>query len=113
MRRVLEFATNLPCLMALTVGEIRSCLEGELRCRPACLQHPGGVITGWGGVVGLEDHRTGSVFHSHDAQAVLLDVGPCLEYVLDQIVLNVRYPSREEYRRLFLLQEDEVLQHYH
>lgn len=113
MRRVLEFATNLPCLMALTAGEVRSRLEGELRCRPAKFQEQGGVISGWGGMVELEDPRTGSAFHTHDARAVILDVGPGAEYVLDQVVMNVQCPSREEYRRLFLLQDDEVLQHYH
>lgn len=113
MRRVVEFATNLPCLTALTTEEIRGRLEEGLCCHPALVQHPGGVITGWGQAVGLEDPRTGSVFHSHDARAILLDVGPRAEYVLDHVVENVRCPSREECQRLFLLQDEEVLQSYH
>lgn len=113
MRRVVKFATNLPCLMALTTEEVRGRLEEEFCCRPARVQYPGGVITAWGQIVGLEDPRTGSVFHSHDAQAVLLDIGPRTEYVLDQVVANVQQPTREEYQRLFLLQDREVLQHYH
>ena len=113
MRDVVAFSTNIPCLMTLTTEEIRSHLEGELRCRPARLQCPGGVITAWGRALDAEDPRTGSAFHSHDAQAILLDVGPRAEYVLDQIVANVQQPTREEYRRLFDLQDGEVLQDYH
>ncbi len=113
MRSVVEFATNLYYLTALTVEEIRGRLEEELCCRPALVQRPGGVITGWGQAIGLEDPRTGSVFHSHDARAVLLDVGPRAEYVLDNIVENVQSPTLEEYQRLFLLHDEEVLQSYH
>ena len=113
MRSVVEFTTNLPCLTALTVGEIRGRLEEEFDCRPARVQHSGGVITAWGQMVGMEDPRTGSAFHSHDAQAVLLDVGPGAEYVLDQVVRNVQCPTHEEYQRLFLLQDGEVFQYYH
>lgn len=112
MRSVVEFATNLPCLGALTTEEIRARLEEEFRCRPARVQHPGGVITQWGETVGLPDPRTGSVFHSHDGQAILLDTGPGAEYVLNKIVENIQSPSREEYRRLFLLQDGEILQDY-
>lgn len=113
MRNVVEFATNLPCLTALTTEEIRARLEEELSCCPAQVQRPGGVITGWGQIVGLEDPRTGSAFHSHDAQAILLDVGPRAEYVLDFLVAHVRSPTREECQRIFTLQDREVFQHYH
>lgn len=113
MRSVVEFATNLPCLMALATEEIRSRLEADFCCRPAHVQAPGGVITGWGELVGLADPLTGSAFHSYDAQAVLLDVGPRAEYVLDVFVENVQSPIREEYQRIFSLQDREVFQHYH
>lgn len=113
MRSAVEFATNLSCLMALTTEEIRGRLQEEFSCRPARVQYPGGVITGWGQIVGLENPLTGSVFHSHDARAILLDIGPRAEYVLDQVVANVRHPTREEYRRIFALHDGEVFQHYH
>lgn len=113
MRSIVEFSTNLPCLTTLTTEEIRGRLEEDLRCRPACVQAPGGVITAWGELVGLKDPLTGSAFHSHDARAVLLDIGPRAEYVLDVFVENVRAPTREELQRVFLLHDREVFQHYH
>lgn len=113
MRSIVEFATNLPCLMALTTEEIRGRLEEEFCCRLARVQAPGGVITAWGELVGLEDPRTGSAFHSHDAQALLLDIGPRAEYVLDVLIRNVQVVTREEYERLLALQEAEVFQDYH